>query len=183
MPRQSNRRFLISDAMILIAATAVGIALTRAVLPGFEAFSSGFGGAPSMRRYFLIEYALNAILPPVVSLTIAVLFLRLRQPRPRLRRVFLQPGAAACATATLAFMVAIVLIMSLWAAGSTLVHTYNVFVASGQIASYTIMGGWLVLILSGRWRPDRSWIDRAGIAIGAIWIGITVVEWLRIFSV
>ena len=102
MPRQSNRRFLISDGMILIAATAVGIALTRAILPGFEEFSSGAGGAPNMSRYFLIEYALNSIVPTLVSMTIVVLLLRLRQPRPRLRRVFLQPGAAACAAATLA---------------------------------------------------------------------------------
>ena len=80
-------------------------------------------------------------------------------------------------------MLAIVLIVSLWAAGSAITRSYNVFVASAQIGSYTILGGWLVLILSGRWRPDRSWIDRAGTAIGAMWIAITVVEWLRIFVI
>ncbi len=39
MPGQSNRRFLISDGMILIAATAVGIALTRAILPEIDKLS------------------------------------------------------------------------------------------------------------------------------------------------
>jgi hypothetical protein len=33
---------------------------------------------------------------------------------------------------------------------------------------------WLVLALSGRWRPERSWIDRPGRLLGATWILISV---------
>lgn len=33
---------------------------------------------------------------------------------------------------------------------------------------------WLVLASSGRWRPERSWIDRLGRLLGATWIVISL---------
>jgi hypothetical protein len=33
---------------------------------------------------------------------------------------------------------------------------------------------WLVLALSGRWRPERSWIDRLGRFLGVTWIVISI---------
>jgi hypothetical protein len=33
---------------------------------------------------------------------------------------------------------------------------------------------WLFLALSGRWRPERSWIDRLGRLLGATWIVISL---------
>lgn len=32
--------------------------------------------------------------------------------------------------------------------------------------------GWMLLLVSGRWRPERSWIDRAGRVLGWFWIAI-----------
>ena len=32
---------------------------------------------------------------------------------------------------------------------------------------------WLVLALSGRWRPEKSWIDRLGRMLGVTWIAIS----------
>jgi hypothetical protein len=32
---------------------------------------------------------------------------------------------------------------------------------------------WLVLAMSGRWRPEKSWIDRLARLLGATWIGIS----------
>ncbi len=80
MPDQSNRRFLISDGMILIAATAVGIALTRAILPEIDKLRTG--SPPSARRYFLVQYALNLVIPTLTALTLGLLLLRLKKPRP-----------------------------------------------------------------------------------------------------
>jgi len=37
-----------------------------------------------------------------------------------------------------------------------------------------VAGMWLVLGLSGRWRPERSWIDRFGRVLGATWILISL---------
>jgi len=43
------------------------------------------------------------------------------------------------------------------------------FLVGGAAASVLI-----VLWLSGGWREDRSWIDRAGRALGIYWIAISV---------
>ncbi len=180
MPKPSKRRFLISDAMVLIAATAVGIALTKAIMPDFTALSLSAGGALS--RFLQIEYVLNCVVPTLFAWTIALLLLRLRQPRPRRGRVFLQPGAAACAAAIIASTVSAGLTMVIWAMGSRIIHFYNV-VSATHVAGYAILGAWLVLILSEKWRPDHRWIDRAGTVIGAIWIVVTIVSWARLFFV
>ncbi len=33
-----------------------------------------------------------------------------------------------------------------------------------------VLGAWLGLWLAGLWAPERSWIDRAGRALGLFWI-------------
>jgi hypothetical protein len=33
-----------------------------------------------------------------------------------------------------------------------------------------VAGVWAALALSRRWRPEPSWIDRAGIGLGVLWI-------------
>ncbi len=39
---------------------------------------------------------------------------------------------------------------------------------------------WLLLALSGRWRPERSWIDRLGRVVGATWIVVTLLSTLPV---
>jgi hypothetical protein len=41
---------------------------------------------------------------------------------------------------------------------------------------FAILGGWVALVLSGRWRPEPSWIDRAGRIIGVTWIAAVVLS-------
>jgi hypothetical protein len=38
---------------------------------------------------------------------------------------------------------------------------------------YAVAAVWLMLACSGRWRPQRTWIDRLGRALGWMWILIT----------
>ena len=33
-----------------------------------------------------------------------------------------------------------------------------------------IAASWILLLVSGQWRPERSWIDRAGRVLGWFWI-------------
>ena len=35
---------------------------------------------------------------------------------------------------------------------------------------FAVAASWLVLIVGRRWRPEPSWIDRCGRAVGAYWI-------------
>ena len=46
-------------------------------------------------------------------------------------------------------------------------------------AWFAAVGGWCTLSLSGRWRPEASWIDRSGRLGGVTWIGVTVLSWSR----
>ncbi|WP_406695128.1 hypothetical protein V5E97_29235 [Singulisphaera sp. Ch08] len=39
---------------------------------------------------------------------------------------------------------------------------------------YSVVAIWLLLVLSGRWRPEKSWIDRLGRVLGVIWIACAV---------
>jgi hypothetical protein len=39
-----------------------------------------------------------------------------------------------------------------------------------DLYSPAVAGAWLALALSGRWRPERDWLDRAGRALGVCWI-------------
>jgi hypothetical protein len=33
-----------------------------------------------------------------------------------------------------------------------------------------VASSWILLLMTGLWRPERSWIDRAGRALGSFWI-------------
>src|SRR5687768_4597770 len=79
------RRFTMMDAMILVAASAVAFVIVRPVVdgplmlrhePGWARYLAGFVGG-------------------LVAWTPAVLFLRLRNPRPTIRRLSRRPGFAA----------------------------------------------------------------------------------------
>jgi hypothetical protein len=177
MPGPPKRRFQISDAMILIAATAVGLGITRALLPDFENFGMRGTSSPELNRFFRIMYLLNAIGPTLVVWTIAVLVLGLIKPRRRLRRLFRQPGAAACASATVAIAILTVLVLVLWIRGSAAASIPTLFSGYGQIVSYAILGGWLILCLTGQWRADPNWLDRLGRLIGLCWFTFTIVSW------
>src|SRR5262249_17938993 len=39
---------------------------------------------------------------------------------------------------------------------------------------YSVGAVWLLLALSGRWRAERSWIDRLGRLLGAVWIAAAI---------
>jgi hypothetical protein len=43
-----------------------------------------------------------------------------------------------------------------------------------RLAGFVVAGSWISLALAGRWRPERSWIDRLGRWIGWFWIASAV---------
>ena len=57
----------------------------------------------------------------------------------------------------------------------------NVFLAYAQQVTFTVIGGWMVLALGGRWRSEPSWIDRTGRVTGIVWIAVTAVHWSKYF--
>ena len=39
---------------------------------------------------------------------------------------------------------------------------------------FLILGVWNLVVLSGHWRAEPTWIDRCGRALGLCWIGLAV---------
>lgn len=107
----AERRFSISDGLILIAAVALGLAGVRGWQnPSWCSYQIGFypgPGAPaSFDRVFVYQLSVGIswTIPFAMALSLAMLAIRLRRPRPSLRRVVRQPGTIACAAALAAIL-------------------------------------------------------------------------------
>lgn len=138
--------------------------------------------------------------PFALMWTLAILGLRLPRPRPRWRRLVRQPGLVAGMAVAAALVVRLIgyAILRLRLIGQGLVNIYYqgdinggptistnaprnseflMFGYSHAMNSLAVIGvavasSWMLLGISGRWRAERSWIDRAGRALGICWIAI-----------
>jgi hypothetical protein len=175
------RRFNTADAMVMIAATAIAFAFVQ------------FQGLPWILAEKWFPPQDNILRPPedgdlaalissfLIPWTVALLILRLRRPRPSRRRLFMRPGFVACAIA-IAMMVFLCLDEY-----RQCVFTYRSFPALGfqnvvalnyRISvSFATAGLWVLMAACGRWHAERSWIDRAGRAMGALWIILILIRW------
>jgi len=107
----------------------------------------------------------------------ATVLMRLRSPRPVWWRVGRQPGFAACLAVALYSMIRWICSLLLrvgWSTGHPpfwpwIVHR---FVGSAWFFSryIAVAVAWATLVLSGNWKPEASWIDRLGRALGVGWI-------------
>ncbi len=192
------RRFTLLDAMIGVGAVALAMAATRWKYAGYAWFwnldREGWTPGATARR--LVTAAAFA-LPTLFAATLALVLARLTPPRPPLRRIALQPGAAACGIALLAVAIEGVDYLARQVAHSFhMGHTWSKFVRSvasqgfldlltthflirsAYAAAYAILTTWSVLALSRRGRPEPGWIDRTGRALGVAWIATAFLLWL-----
>jgi hypothetical protein len=123
-----------------------------------------FAYLDSLVRFALGDKALgrammNGLPPAVMTFLFAYAFtllaLRLVSPRPPAAELLRQPGL--WASAGLVLGVALMLTLRLFQPA--------IFPSSVALA-------WLGLALSGRWRAERSWIDRSGRIVGACWLAL-----------
>jgi hypothetical protein len=191
-----NRRFTLIDAMIFIAASAPGFLHLKHCIDDPILGANSQIGANSQKlgvNLMILYHYINFIIPFMLMMTIAVLIIRLRKPRPPCRRIFRQPGTMACFGA-----IAVVL---LEAVGSLIAYGMLAFDSSDgsfwavaqEITDWAWMGEryweipprighvvgilWLVSILSRRWYPEPSWIDRLGRILGGFWIALIPFSW------
>jgi hypothetical protein len=158
-----RRRFGLLDVMILVAAMAVWLAATRHLASKTNQLSHPRG---------LIRFAHDLIGLLLFFLSSACLLIRLRPPRPARRRLWCQPGFAACAAAVLgvvinkmAWVISNHARLGGWGLFDMLVSWRN-WPCSGP----AVAGAWLALIVAGCWRAERSGIDRLGRVLGACWL-------------
>jgi hypothetical protein len=111
--------------------------------------------------------------------TMALLFLRLLQPRPSVSRLARQPGFVSCLAASLVLFVGGSITFSGVSRNSALpwrglffsdYFAYLLQPFERAAVGFAVAASWLVLIVGRRWRPEPSWIDRCGRAVGAYWI-------------
>ncbi len=181
MTASVRRKFTILDGMILVAAIACGFALRRAFLNSFHGVWVIQGESWLMRNARGLNWAAT---PFLTMLTPTVLLLRLRRPRPRQIELFRQPGLAAGCAAILPIAMSLACFIResagrsgelqdpLSAAGAGLHFQY---VGSYRVGCW-VLGSWLALFLSGRRRPERSWIDRIGRILGIGWLVVLVLD-------
>ncbi len=168
------RRPSIADILIVIAEAAVGMLILRGYLPGHASqlrFLSRGSGDPT-RLWHLYEWAYGPASCLVVPLMAAVIVMRLRRPRPRRGRLVDQPGFVACLAVMASLIPGLIWIATVYhrpgfqRAGGF----QQAWVVTIRWANTAVLGSWLALAFSRRWRPERSWIDRAGRALGLYWI-------------
>jgi hypothetical protein len=146
----------ILDAMLMIGATAIGLGLARSAWPKAP---DGLGD--------LGWFAVAAAYAMMAPWSLALLVIRLRRPRPPLRRLGRQPGCVACAITVLVIPLAIVgmLPILIWADWGP-----QLLFSSAVSPATPVAAAWVTLALAGRWHPEPSWIDRLGRAFGILWV-------------
>jgi hypothetical protein len=172
-----ENRFNVIDAMVLVAATAAGLAAGR---------DASVRWADGNRERVML-YALAM----AVMWTFAIFLLGLTRHRTELRGMACRPGFSA----VVAVMVERV-INSLESIAQEVTQNPIFRVAPDSLTEWSwflfhetfwhgtidfgpagaVSASWLVMAMAGCWHAEKSWIDRIGRTLGCFWILVTVVN-------
>jgi hypothetical protein len=163
------KRFTLLDAMILVAATAIGIAVFRTAIPDFRNPGDWTSGASAF----------------LVSWSSAALLLRVRPPRPHVRRWVTRPGDAA-SMATILGTILTGLLCLLQSVGSLLTGSNKgpllpfALVVFSIVIAPAVATSWLMIALGRRWRREVDGIGWLGRVLGVGWMILFVLMGLLI---
>ncbi len=193
--RPIPRRFTLIDVMILIAATAVGLALIRYSHMRYFAWEEPANSARLIyHTLYTVGHFIYGIFPLLYALCAAVVASIFRGARPWRGALSRSPGTAACFAALMALPAALVFRLVGYAVGrypgvvwmphpgGVLVRTAygafcapraidSLFAAAGAGAMPAVLAVWLVQLLCGLWNPVPEWPDRLGRVLGFIFLG------------
>ncbi len=162
------RRFTIADLMIFVAAAAAGLMIQRLIRREIDAETP-------RSHYTAFWYWSSQASPLVLACPVALLISRAIPPRPRARALFRQPGTMACLSVVCMWMLDVV-ISSMQLFSSTLDLTISFYFNTVLYSGHTVVLTWGVMALARIWRPEATWIDRAGRGLGImliiLWIGM-----------
>jgi hypothetical protein len=118
----------------------------------------------------------------------ALILIRVQATRHERRRLCTQPGftaalaVVACAAVVLLDSGVRTLFLRVKSGGWGPWNTARIAMADVQMlmiaAPSAVAATWAVLAVGGRWRPERSWLDRLGLLLGVYWITWPEVAWL-----
>jgi hypothetical protein len=172
------RPFRMIDALWLVAASAASLGLVREL--GYvwvvvdkisqKYFPDGILHSPEDGN---VAHVLGLSLAPW---SFALLILRLRRPRPGRRRLAAQPGFVASAMSSL---VMLLLGVTNAVPGWGWFNSYYLafWMTDARPIAISLIASWTLMGCCGRWRPESSWIDRAGRALAILWIVAALLAW------
>jgi len=124
-------------------------------------------------QFHLIQCCVELLFCLMAPMTPALVIARLRQPRPSYRLLACQPGFVACAVLCLAVVIEVDL-------GFLQLVTLPILLRLA-LPGVAVLFSWLVLLATGRWQPEASWVDRAGRFAGVFWMAATCwLIWLAV---
>lgn len=183
VPSPLPRRFAATDAVILLAALALGVAWVSQTRPLLVRLAEG--------NYLVLRHLIHPAAAFFVPLTLALLIVRLRRPRPSLASCFRQPGVVACSVVAIFLVLEVLnhfldltyrlydvvqLDKAVYSYKLTLVVMRgltlfdSIAFSTGAAPGLAAAGAYLALWSAGLWRTEPSWIDRAGRLLGWFWI-------------
>jgi hypothetical protein len=122
------------------------------------------------------------LVPLAAVWTLALIQIRLIGPRPRFRALARQPGMVAAVSVGLATtLMGLPLVVGGLVFGLKSYHqsfppvAYFALELSHLFIAMAVLVSWMTLILGGRWRVERSWIDRLGRVAGTSWVFVGLV--------
>ncbi len=133
-----------------------------------------------------LEWLVGISIAYVAIWTPALWIIRMRRPRPRWHRLIRQPGHAASSVGLLVFAIVFATDLLRWAASRAghsgglqlLQDAWFAVRPAGEAGLegtlHAVPATWLIMLLGGWWRPERSAIDRLGRALGAGWIALMI---------
>jgi hypothetical protein len=184
---QGPRSRTLLEMMGLVAAAACGLALFRSIREAWSQISVGSGGNSGTLAMKALSESFKDALPLLVLATLALVALRLRRPRPALKKLARQPGILACGVASLFLccVSAATLLASLIggliggpaALALSFVSVFNLLAET--LVEWCYLGGvavfvaWIVLGVVQGWRAEPNWFDRCGRILGWGWVLLT----------
>jgi hypothetical protein len=167
------RPFMVSDAMILVAATAAG-------LGGYS--SANLLMEPCHRDVVdikvaiccLVTLAVRSAHPLISAWTLAWILIRLRHPRSSLRRLSRQSGMSAMLAASMGWGVGKAAVFLSYlrqfheAPSMATMGFYNGIAI--LLGGFGVLVAWVGAALAGRWYADPGWIDRLGRGLAIGWL-------------
>jgi hypothetical protein len=168
--RRFDRNPGIADMIVIVIAVALSLAVSRHADP--------LAYPPSPDWIFVL--VIRASVDSVVGVALALIVIRsVREGNSR--RALRTPGVFACAI--------IVLIRLCFEISSRIVDHYNrlsdiyEFAPLGSLffGGICVAAGWAMLGLTDNFRAEPDWLDRAGRAIGALWVLLTAAIVFAVF--
>jgi hypothetical protein len=173
MPKKLRRSATLADVMLFVAGAGLAFFAWR----GFLSMPVWRGFPDSLQWYYFQALGAVAFLAP---LSLTLLAMTLRQPRPRLRRVISEPAAVVGLSVLFVLVFNTVLLLAVMGLVGFSVTEFTggkVFYYCRLLAEQSGMAVgsvWFMQAIGGGCRKSRRWMDIPGWAIGAGWVILAV---------